>query len=145
LPGNREPSPGRGDIHRPRCSGRELWWGAHFLTAEYGGRTEFDADAAAVWNHYRVAPAAGRAWERAGFYGGDLPSRAALWHHNAFTPKDALAWGALPDRCSGPWVFPPSIALPFRDAGFTPARAWPWWQRGFTASLAGKWRDASIS
>jgi hypothetical protein len=104
-----------------------------------------DADAAAVWNHYRVAPAAARAWERAGFHGGDLPSRAALWHHNAFTPREALAWGALPDRCSGPWVFPPSIALLFRDAGFTAARAWPWWQRGFTASLAGKWREAGLS
>ena len=55
-----------------------------------------------------------------GFHGGDLPSRAALWHHNAFTPKDALAWGALPGKCSGPWVFAPSIAVLFRDAGFTP-------------------------
>src|SRR6478609_4698976 len=29
----------RGGPDPRSASGRELWWGAHFLTAEYGGRT----------------------------------------------------------------------------------------------------------
>ena len=123
-------------------------WAQHGIDADStrnGWLHGFDADAAGVWIHHRVAPVDARAWERAGFHGGDLPSRAALWHHNAFTPKDALAWGALPGKCSGPGVFAPSIAVLFRDAGFTPRQAWPWWRRGFTASLAEKWRDAAVS
>src|SRR6478735_5976960 len=76
----------------------------------------FDAADAAPWITYRITPTDARAWEGAGFHGGDMPSRAALWHHNRFTPAQAIAWGALPERSPGSWVFAPSIAALFRDA-----------------------------
>ena len=100
---------------------------------------------AAIRSHLTVGPADATAWERAGFHGGDLPSRVEQWNHNAFTPRDAVAWGAVPGKFSGPRVFAPSIALLSRDAGFSPAQAWHWWRRGLTASLAGRWQDAGHS
>ena len=51
----------------------------------------------------------------------------------------------MPGRSPGVWVFAPTIAMSFRDAGFTPAQAWPWWRRGLNAALAEKWRDAGAS
>ena len=111
-------------------------WARHGIAAERAREWQaqgFGVLDAAAWSRHKIAPVDARAWERAGFYGGDLPSRAALWHHGGFTPQQAIGWGALPDRSPGGWVFPPSIAVSFRDAGFTPARAWPWWRRGFTA------------
>jgi len=119
-------------------------WARHGIAAERAREWQalgFGVLDAAAWSHHKIAPVDARAWERAGFYGGDLPSRAALWHHGGFTPQQAIGWGALPDRSPGGWVFPPSIAVSFRDAGFTPARASPWWRRGFTAAAAEKWRD----
>ena len=119
-------------------------WARHGIAAERTREWQalgFGVLDAAAWSHHKIAPVDARAWERAGFYGGDLPSRAALWHHGGFTPQQAIGWGALPDRSPGGWVFPPSIAVSFRDAGFTPARASPWWRRGFTAAAAEKWRD----
>ena len=99
----------------------------------------------------RMEPLQGRARRRQGLGARRVPRRRPAVAGGAVAPqrvslrRSALAWGALPGRSPGAWVFAPSIALSFRDAGFTPAQAWPWWRRGFTAALAEKWRDAGIS
>ena len=124
-------------------------WAGHGIDAERIREWQahgFDVVAATAWAHHGIGPVDARAWERAGFAGGDLPSRAALWHHNGFTATEAVAWGGLPGgRSPGAWVFAPSVAVQFRAAGFTPARGWPWWRRGFTAPLAQQWAGAGIS
>jgi hypothetical protein len=111
----------------------------------------FDATEAAVWCHYRIAPADARAWERAGFHGGDLPSRACCGT-TTVSPRGTHWPGAdcrggppaqwcsrRPSRCCSGSTVSPRRRRGRGGGGFTAVLAVRWREAGVSVTVAARW------